>query len=118
MYLGFDSRWPCLKYLQYLNFYAAIAGMVSLGGSLIFQLNLFEGSRNVEISAAVDALASQGDVETRGAIFTREEVVDFILDLVGYNDDQNLFYEAYSRTFIRRGRLYFSYHGKAFSFLA
>lgn len=91
MYLGFDSRWPCLKYLQYLNFYAAIAGMVSLGGSLIFQLNLFEGSRNVEISAAVDALASQGDVETRGAIFTREEVVDFILDLVGYNDDQNLF---------------------------
>lgn len=36
------------------------------------------------IAAAVDALASAG-VEARGAVFTRREVVEFILDLVGYS---------------------------------
>ncbi len=40
--------------------------------------------------AAVEALASQGDVEARGAVFTRREVVDFILDLAGYTPDQTL----------------------------
>lgn len=35
------------------------------------------------ISAAVDALA-EASIEARGAIFTRREVVDFILDLAGY----------------------------------
>lgn len=42
------------------------------------------------ITAAVDALASSGGVEERGAIFTRREVVDFILDLVGYSSDYPL----------------------------
>lgn len=31
--------------------------------------------------AAVEVLAAQGGVEARGAVFTRREVVDFILDL-------------------------------------
>lgn len=35
------------------------------------------------IAAAVEALASAGDIEERGAIFTRREVVDLILDLTG-----------------------------------
>lgn len=43
------------------------------------------------VSAAVEALASQGGIEARGAIFTREEVVDFILDLAGYKEDQPLY---------------------------
>ena len=42
------------------------------------------------ITEAVDALANAGGVEERGAIFTRREVVDFILDLVGYTADAPL----------------------------
>lgn len=41
------------------------------------------------ITAAVDAMAEAG-IEERGAIFTRREVVDFILDLAGYVADQDL----------------------------
>ncbi|MCB0175425.1 MAG: Eco57I restriction-modification methylase domain-containing protein [Anaerolineae bacterium] len=36
-------------------------------------------------------MAAQGDIEARGAIFTRLEVVEFILDLVGYSVDQPLY---------------------------
>ena len=36
------------------------------------------------ITAAVEQLASVGNTEERGAIYTRREVVEFILDLVGY----------------------------------
>ena len=43
-----------------------------------------------KVSAAVEALASQGGIAARGAIFTRAEVVDFILDLIGYTEDQPL----------------------------
>ena len=32
----------------------------------------------------------EGGLEARGAIFTRSEVVDFILDLAGYTEDQLL----------------------------
>ena len=39
-------------------------------------------------AAAVDKLAHTGDIEERGAIFTRREVVEFILDLTGYTIDQ------------------------------
>ena len=42
------------------------------------------------IAAAVDELASAGGVVERGAIFTRLEVVDFILDLCGYTADKAL----------------------------
>lgn len=39
---------------------------------------------------ATEALATEGGLEARGAIFTRSEVVDFILDLAGYAEDQPL----------------------------
>jgi len=39
--------------------------------------------------AAIEALSNAG-IEERGAIYTRREVVDFILDLVGYTPDKPL----------------------------
>ncbi|MED5608352.1 Eco57I restriction-modification methylase domain-containing protein [Pseudomonas sp. JH-2] len=42
------------------------------------------------IREAAEALATGGGVEARGAIFTRAEIVDFILDLAGYTNDQPL----------------------------
>lgn len=42
------------------------------------------------ITAAVDELATAGGIEERGAIFTRREVVDFILNLAGYTADKPL----------------------------
>lgn len=41
------------------------------------------------IEAAIASMAAAG-VETRGAVFTRREVVNFILDLVGYTADKPL----------------------------
>ena len=43
-----------------------------------------------EVQAAVEQLALNAEVDSRGAVFTRREVVDFILDLVGYTADQPL----------------------------
>jgi len=43
-----------------------------------------------KVSAAIESLAEATGAEARGAIFTRTEVVDFILDLVGYTEDQPL----------------------------
>lgn len=40
--------------------------------------------------AATDELAMHDGGEARGAIYTRSEVVDFILDLVGYTEDKPL----------------------------
>ncbi len=45
------------------------------------------------IEDALQQLAAAG-IEERGAIFTRREVVDFILDLVGYTADQPLYEQA------------------------
>lgn len=42
------------------------------------------------ISAAIQSLSEGTGIEARGAIFTRTEVVNFILDLVGYTEDQPL----------------------------
>lgn len=42
-----------------------------------------------QVEAAVAAMAAAG-VEARGAVFTRREVVDFILNLAGYTEDQPL----------------------------
>ncbi|MDR0280096.1 MAG: Eco57I restriction-modification methylase domain-containing protein [Paucimonas sp.] len=39
------------------------------------------------VAAAVHELATTSGVEARGAVFTRREVVDFILDLSGYASD-------------------------------
>jgi len=43
------------------------------------------------LSDAVDQLSTVSEADARGAVFTRAEVVDFILDLVGYTDDQPLY---------------------------
>jgi TaqI-like C-terminal specificity domain/Eco57I restriction-modification methylase len=43
------------------------------------------------VTAAVEELARAGGAEERGAIFTRREVVNFILDLTGYTSDRPLF---------------------------
>lgn len=48
------------------------------------------GTPMPRVAAAIEALASQGGIESRGAIFTRAEVVDFILDLIGYTEDKPL----------------------------
>jgi hypothetical protein len=42
------------------------------------------------LSEAIQKLATQGGADARGAIFTKPEVVEFILDLVGYTVDQPL----------------------------
>ena len=42
------------------------------------------------ITEAVERLAQDSSVDERGAIFTRPEVVAFMLDLMGYTSDQPL----------------------------
>lgn len=42
------------------------------------------------VAAAIEKLSTAAGTESRGAIFTRAEVVDFILDLAGYTEDQSL----------------------------
>ena len=49
-----------------------------------------EAVLNGPVMAATEAMAAGGGIEARGAIFTRSEVVDFILDLAGYTEDQPL----------------------------
>ncbi|MDD4268126.1 MAG: N-6 DNA methylase [Pirellulaceae bacterium] len=44
----------------------------------------------IDFSDAVEALAA-GNAEDRGAVFTRREVVEFILDLAGYTQDLPLY---------------------------
>ena len=43
-----------------------------------------------KVAAAIEKLSTAAGTESRGAIFTRSEVVDFILDLAGYTEDQPL----------------------------
>jgi hypothetical protein len=42
------------------------------------------------VQAAIEQLACNPQADARGAIFTRQEVVEFILDLVGYREEQPL----------------------------
>ena len=42
------------------------------------------------VAAAIEKLSSAAGTESRGAIFTRAEVVNFILDLAGYTEDRPL----------------------------
>ena len=42
------------------------------------------------VAAAIEKLSAASGAESRGAIFTRIEVVEFILDLVGYTEDKPL----------------------------
>ncbi len=43
-----------------------------------------------EVQAAIEQLALNTESDSRGAVFTRREVVDFVLDLAGYTADQPL----------------------------
>jgi len=43
-----------------------------------------------KVQAAINHLALSAESNARGAVFTRREVVDFILDLAGYTEDQTL----------------------------
>lgn len=43
-----------------------------------------------KVAAAIEKLSTASGAESRGAIFTRLEVVEFILDLVGYTEDKPL----------------------------
>lgn len=44
-----------------------------------------------EVQVAINQLASHAEVGSRGAVFTRREIVDFILDLAGYTANQPLY---------------------------
>lgn len=58
-----------------------------------FNFDLFDDAdaqHSPSVLAALEALAIENGAQARGAIFTRVEVVDFILDLVGYTEDQPL----------------------------
>jgi hypothetical protein len=48
-------------------------------------------SHSPKVAAAIEKLSSVAGTESRGAIFTRAEVGDFILDLVGYTGDKPLY---------------------------
>lgn len=59
------------------------------------QLSLDFGSewsnlRSPVVAAAIDELSAATEIDSRGAIFTRREVVDFMLDLAGYAPDRPL----------------------------
>jgi hypothetical protein len=45
---------------------------------------------SAKVAAAIETLSAAAGAESRGAIFTRSEVVEFILDLVGYTEDRPL----------------------------
>lgn len=42
------------------------------------------------VTEAIEKLATEGGIEERGAIYTKREVVDFILDLTGYTADARI----------------------------
>ena len=61
--------------------------------ALQLQFNLFDDldwEYSSDVADAVETLAMSDRSKTRGAIYTRSEVVDFILDLAGYTTDQPL----------------------------
>ena len=63
--------------------------------SLSIQSSLLEAC---PIEEAVEHLAGESGIGERGAIYTKREVVNFILDLVGYAVDQPLYEVSPSRT--------------------
>ncbi len=48
----------------------------------------FDGIFSPQIAAAVKKLSESTETKSRGAVFTRPEVVDFILDLAGYTKEK------------------------------
>lgn len=59
------------------------------------------------VNAATEALAAGAGSTARGAIFTRPEVVDFILDLSGYKEDQPLYEKRILEPSFGRGNFLF-----------
>jgi len=58
-----------------------------------FNFDLFGESTCIHspvVAAAIEKLSTAAGTESRGAIFTRAEVVNFILDLAGYTEEQPL----------------------------
>jgi hypothetical protein len=55
---------------------------------------------------AIAELSHVGGIEERGAVFTRREVVEFILDLVGYTSNKDLRSKKATRACIRKWRLF------------
>jgi hypothetical protein len=49
------------------------------------------GPNSQEIAAAIEKLSTSSGTKSRGAVFTRTEIVDFILDLVGYTSERPLY---------------------------
>jgi SAM-dependent methyltransferase len=50
----------------------------------------FDMERPAPVRAAIDSLATQGNLEERGAVFTKSEVVEGILDLCNYIEESDL----------------------------
>jgi hypothetical protein len=59
--------------------------------SLFDVLGVSTYQMNSPVLAAIDTLAASNNDEDRGAVFTRAEVVEFILDLVGYDAEEKLY---------------------------
>ncbi|WP_286075594.1 Eco57I restriction-modification methylase domain-containing protein [Stenotrophomonas sp. 59] len=59
------------------------------------------------VNAATEAMAAGADSKARGAVFTRPEVVDFILDLSGYREDQPLHEKRILEPSFGRGQFLF-----------
>ena len=57
------------------------------------QIDLLDdsGGDNLALKAVPELLANTTSWEERGAVFTKKEVVEFILDLMGYTVDQPLY---------------------------
>lgn len=55
------------------------------------------------ITEATQVLSLTGGVEARGAVFTRREVVDFLLDLAGYSADEPLHIRRFLEPSFGRG---------------
>lgn len=43
------------------------------------------------VAEAIEAIASSGSQSERGSVYTRSEVVEFILDLIGYTEEKELY---------------------------
>jgi hypothetical protein len=57
-------------------------------------LDVYTFPRSETVVDAIEKLASNSGIEERGAIFTRREVVEFILDLAGYIESEPLHHQT------------------------
>lgn len=71
-----------------------MSAVSAIGRPVKEQISLPAGQQSLPglcaITQAVETLATKGGIEARGAIFTRREVVEFLLDLCGYSSDRPL----------------------------